>query len=81
MDKVSVTAWKCTHNKLERELKEDDNDENIDDDGYLLLAFRVPENINKIIYLSSSSQLCAVDVVIVTLKMRKLRLRGTNKLA
>lgn len=45
MDKVSVTAWKCTHNKLERELKEDDNDENIDDDGYLLLAFRVPENV------------------------------------
>lgn len=41
---VSVTAWKCTHNKLERELKEDDNDENTDDDSYLLLAFCVPEN-------------------------------------
>lgn len=39
---VSVTAWKRTHNKLERELKEDDNDENIDDDSYLLLAFCVP---------------------------------------
>lgn len=33
-----------------------------------------------ILCVSSSSQLCAADIAVITLKMRKWRLRATNKL-
>lgn len=82
--KIPGIAYRHIHDRLEWDLGGDDNDEEKDDEGYLLLSFlcarQCSSPIKKSLSISSSSQLCAVGIT-ATLKMRKLRLRDTNKLA
>lgn len=81
--KIPGTAYRRIHDRLEWDLGGDD-DENKDDEGCLLLSFLCARQrsspINKSLPISSSSQLCAAGTT-TTLKMRKLRLRDTGKLA
>lgn len=55
---ISVIAQKYIHNRLKKELGEDDNDENKDDDGYFLLGFLCASTIHSL-YIILITALCS----------------------